>query len=782
MDIRRSINKRNKRQLSKIKGLYLQAIKNGKTTSYYFRPSLYKYYLKRLFWLLTKLVTFDPKPFKTFYRIISSNYFPYHSIHGVYRNNVFNEFFRALFGYSFLKVNNLYPAYPAHFISAHQYLFFERFINPKVSIIIPVYNNLSYTYNCLLSIRDRVSKKVQYEIIVIDDCSTDETQSFFENNVSGVKYIRNTENLGYLRSNNKATDLAEGEYICLLNNDTEVQQNWLESLLDVIERDNSIGCVGSKLVYPNNILQEAGGIIYKNGDGANFGRRDEVDWPAYNFIREVDYCSAASILFRKSDFEKLGKFDVQFAPAYYEDTDLCFSIRNVLKKKVVYHPLSKVIHFEGMSSGKEIKEGSVKNYQALNRIKFIEKWKIPLRKHDVEGYRKSYRRLLPSNSILVIEWFLPPFDKDSGSLRMFRILGLFKSLGYHVIFIPENGALTEPYYSAMIKAGIEVRTDLNSNSSVNEFEAVDYFSSVKYIWSSRPDINALYKDKIWVFKNAKWIYDTVDLHHVRLFREAKLNPHSAARLAEARKMKELEIDLAKEADATITVTRVEKDTLEKYGVKNVHIVPNVHIPIPNKILKSFSDRSGLVFIGSYQHPPNIDAVRWLVDSIMPLVWKDNPDITLNLLGSSPTPEVLALANERVLVPGYIHDVSSYFDNSKIFVAPLRYGAGMKGKIGQALEHKLPIISTSIGAEGMGLEDGEHFLLADDAVQFANQILKLYNDIGLWTNVQEGSESAILQFTPQVVKASLKRILADLDAVHEVIEYDMEMNPSKFLIH
>src|SRR5690606_21308157 len=416
MNLSRSINKRISKHLAIIKERYLSGLRNGKNANYYYSPSFYKYYFKRLFWLLAKCVTLDPQPYKTFRRIISSKYYPYHSTDGVYHNNTFKEFVRALMGYSFLSAKKLYPAYTAKFISSHQYLFFSKSLNPKVSIIICVYNNLSYTYNCLLSIKERVPEHIDYEVIVVDDCSTDETQSFFENNVSGIKYIRNQENLGYLKSNNKAVDHAEGKYLCLLNNDIEVQENWLESLLDLIENDDSIGCVGSKLIYPNNILQEAGGIIYKNGNGANFGRGNEPDWPAYNFIREVDYCSAASILFHKSDFEKLGRFDIQFAPAYYEDTDLCFSIRNILKKKVVYQPLSSVIHFEGMSSGKEIKEGSIKNYQETNRSKFLEKWQLHLKEHDIEGYNKSYRRLLPAATILVIEWQLPTFDKDSGSL------------------------------------------------------------------------------------------------------------------------------------------------------------------------------------------------------------------------------------------------------------------------------------------------------------------------------------------------------------------------------
>src|SRR5690606_17960721 len=183
----------------------------------------------------------------------------------------------------------------------------------------------------------------------------DHTADFLTKNVSGITYIRNTENKGFLMNCNEASRIAKGKYLYFLNNDTQVTANWLKPMVDLF-KDEQVGRVGSKLIYAHGLLQEAGGIIYPDASGANYGRNDLPDRPRYNYIRAVDYCSGASLLVRKSDFEKLNRFDQQFAPAYYEDTDLCFSIRNVLKKKVMYQPLSEVIHFEGITSGKIIKK------------------------------------------------------------------------------------------------------------------------------------------------------------------------------------------------------------------------------------------------------------------------------------------------------------------------------------------------------------------------------------------------------------------------------------------
>src|SRR5690606_34125732 len=171
-----------------------------------------------------------------------------------------------------------------------------------------------------------------------------------------------------------------------------------------------------------------------------------------------------------------------------------------------------------------------------------------------------------------------------------------------------------------------------------------------------PDLNVLYKEKIKIFKNAKWIYDTVDLHHIRMLREASFIENNSFHLTKAHEIKELEILLAEEADISVTLTNVEKNILELNGVKQVSIIPNIHIPATLTSFKSFSKRSGLIFIGGYKHVPNVDAVIWLVREIMPIVWKALPDVSLYLLGSNPPDEVLQLASGKVIVPGYIEDV------------------------------------------------------------------------------------------------------------------------------
>lgn len=243
---------------------------------------------------------------------------------------------------------------------------------PLVSIIIAVYNHFDYTYNCLLSILEQ-TKDVSYEIILVNDCSSDGTAGYVEK-IHQIVYIENSENLGFLRSCNKAALLAKGKYLCFLNNDTQVTAGWLNHMLSVFHTDKNTGLVGAKLVFPYGLLQEAGGLVDYTGQPANYGRYGDPEDIRHNVLRETDYCSGACILVLKEDFESFEGFDKRYIPAYYEDTDLAFAIRYHLNKKVYYQPLTEIIHFEGISSGKTIVAGSVKEYQLINSKKFIEKW------------------------------------------------------------------------------------------------------------------------------------------------------------------------------------------------------------------------------------------------------------------------------------------------------------------------------------------------------------------------------------------------------------------------
>src|SRR6266542_4216899 len=195
----------------------------------------------------------------------------------------------------------------------------------EVSVIIPVFNQLQFTHACLASLQT-AQERARFEVIIVDDCSTDKTTEVVAQ-IHGVVYLRNETNSGFIVSCNRGAAKARGKYLLFLNNDTTVKDGWLSALMNTFAEEPQAGAVGSKLVYPDGRLQEAGGIIWQDASGWNYGKFDDPQKPEYNYLRDVDYCSAAALMIPKALFLSVGGFDERYAPAYYEDTDLSFKTR-----------------------------------------------------------------------------------------------------------------------------------------------------------------------------------------------------------------------------------------------------------------------------------------------------------------------------------------------------------------------------------------------------------------------------------------------------------------------
>lgn len=604
----------------------------------------------------------------------------------------------------------------------------------RVSIIISVCSKIDYTFQCLGALLDEINFR-DTEIIVVNNASTDATSQVLKHFGDLIHVIENAENQGSVDAWNQGAAVASGEYLLFLNSDTIVQAGWLGSLLDTVENDSSVGAVGSMLLCPNGRIQEAGGIIWKTGEAYHYGRRESPTDRQYNFTREVDYCSAASLLVRKKLFDKLGGFDRSYAPAYYEDVDLCFGIRS-LGQKVIFQPLSRVIHYQ------DDRAADTRTHQITNRQKFAEKWSETLDQqfeHDPALATEAANRR-PGPQIIVFDDRVPTPDRDAGSARIVNILKSLARIGKPV-FVPMKALPESEQF--LWKAGIETAN------------VVDYVRLIKnrnfrVAILSRPEVaRGLLRSIRRIDRKTKIVFDMVDAHFVRLRREHEITGNPKLAL-EASRSRDRELALARASDQVWCASEPDKKAVSTVvAEERLVVVATVHALQDRG--KPPEERSGLLFIGHLGHRPNSDAVNYFMREIYPLIKQHLPSVTFHIVGSSASPEIEAYKSTTVKVMGYVPDINPLLKSARVFVAPLRFGAGVNGKIGEALSYGVPVVTTSIGAEGVGLTSGENAMIADDPQSFANAVLRVYRDMELWRRLSESGYRHIENhFTPQIV--------------------------------
>lgn len=633
-----------------------------------------------------------------------------------------------------------------------------------VSIIVPVYNQLAYTVRCLKSLAQHETR-CTFEVIVMDDVSTDDTAEVLSQ-IEGLRYVRNEENLGFLRNCNKGAALAKGNYLVFLNNDTVVLPGWLDGLHNTFTQVPSVGLAGSKLIYPDGRLQEAGGIIWNDASGWNWGRLGSPDHPRFNYMRDADYVSGASIMIERQLFQVLGGFDERYVPAYYEDTDLAFAVR-AKGYRVIYQPRSAVVHFEGISSGTDINSG-VKRYQVVNKTKFFDKWKNVLASHGTDKgntVRSADRRF--SKHVLIVDAVTPTPDQDSGSLDMVNLIRILLELGWRVHFIPQtNFGHAGRYTEDLQRLGAEcvyfppyrtLEHYLEDNRGL--FDMV--------MLCREPVARATYGTIRKHVPDAKVVFYTVDLHYLRTERHAKhLNDPKVT--AEAAALKASETGLMRQCDLTIVLSEYERELLaNEVPEAKTAVLPLIReIPGRNG---GFNERRDVVFIGGFNHPPNIDAVEWLVKEIWPLARAKVHGAKLRICGSNMPESIRDLCSQHhdIEAVGFVSDLKTVFDTCRLSIAPLRFGAGLKGKLATSFGYGVPCVATPVAIEGMSPE----FLAAcrlEGATPEAlsDLIARYYVSEADWTRVSDASLKYVERhFSYGVIRNRVKDML---DGMEEIV--------------
>ncbi|HET8626083.1 MAG TPA: class I SAM-dependent methyltransferase [Thermomicrobiales bacterium] len=639
------------------------------------------------------------------------------------------------------------------FLAAGQRLSFPAVDQPLVSIVIPVHDQAQHTYLTLENLL-ATTQAMPTEVLVSDDASTDETADLLAR-VDNVRVQRNDANLGFGETCNRGAALAQGKYLCFLNNDALPMPGWLDALVAIAEGDPLCGAVGAKIVFPDARLQEAGSIIWRDGSALGYGRGQDAFAPEYSYRREVDYCSAACLLVRADLFRDLGGFDPRYAPAYYEDVDLCMAIRQAGYHVVLAHR-AVVLHREHGTSGR----GTAVALQLRNREAFVAKWRDQLAAQSMPGPLEVLRRRdsRAGKRVLILDDMVPQRQLGSGFPRTLALVQGLVEAGDVLTYLPATDPRPyEPATTNLQDAGVEVLYGVSDIPAQLAARAGLYDAVIV----SRPHNAGLIAAAREANPDALIVYDAEAVFALRDARQAEVEgrPFSAEAL-EARVREEFA--LAASADLVLTVSQVERRAIERY-FPDLPVAVWGHAMSLQDAGADFRDRSGLAFVGYLTSAPNNDALIHLLRDILPAVFAEC-DCRLVIAGTGALPEARAAGERdaaRITWAGFVEDLRTVFDRCRVFVAPHRFAAGIPIKVIEAMAYGVPCVISPLLAEQHGVTDGGEALVAEDAREFGEKVVRLHQDEALWLAIQRNARAFVAaNFDPAAMARAVTELIED----------------------
>lgn len=630
---------------------------------------------------------------------------------------------------------------------------------PLVSVIIPCHGGYAVALACLRSIQDHLPT-APIEIIVVDDASKDADMDRLAA-VPGLRYLSRTRELGLQRSCNEASLHARGRYIHFLRQDTEVMAGWLDTMLELFASGGDCGLAGSRLLCPDGRQQAAGGIVWKDAGLRPYGRLDDPQRSVYGYVRRADCCASASMLIGSEVWRELGGFDTSYATDCWADADLAFRVRE-LGLQVYYQPESQVIHHEGVVTA-NASGVATRTRLATDQKAFRERWRAVLqgahgtRDADASAARDRSGRPL----LLIVDHGVPQPDRDAGSKTIFQFIQTYLDMGWSVKFWPDNLYHDPLYTRALQQLGVEV---IYGPEHVGRFGAWMQESGrhIDRVLLSRPEVAASCFGAIRQHSSATVMYYGHDMHHLRIAEQLRIHPHDTRLVGEEAKLRALEEQVWRLADIVYYPSREEvahaaaQVARRKVSTPVRYAQPYYYEHDAEPAAAGPHGRRGLLFVAGFAHAPNVDAAVWFCAEVLPALHAEVPELELWLVGSNPTAAVQALAGAQVHVTGYVPDsqLRRHYASARVAVAPMRFGAGLKNKVVEAFAHGCPVVTTSVGYQGLR-ELAAASPAADTAAAFVAQTLLLLRDDGAWVRARRlGTDFVRRNFTRDSMRASL----------------------------
>ena len=542
----------------------------------------------------------------------------------------------------------------------------------------------------------------------------------------------------------RAAARARGELVLFIGPGVRLAPNTVERLVESFSTLEGAGIVGPRLVTEDEEQQVAfGGAL--DASGRPFCVGQAHDWEAleYSFAQSAAFVPGLCFMARRALLRRVARPDEDVTAALSGAVSLAERARAAGAEVYVQPGAS------ALCGG-----------PAADRLRASESPSTPQATVTIDGGLEAAGRRRPR--LLVIDHRLPTPDQDSGSLRMSHMLDILRELGCTLTLIPADHLPIQPYCGDLQRAGIEVVVRPWVASPLEFIAEQGHRFDGAIV--CRCDVADDYMDAVSAALPGKpVVFDTVDLQFLRERRRAELEG-SSERAAMAEEVRARELAIARRADTVLVVSDFEAELLRAEAPEaKVRLVSNIH-HVPGSA-RGFFGRKDLFFVGGFEHQPNVDAVRWLVEEILPLVRRELPGVHTYIIGSKPTAEVRALASDSVTIKGFVPDLTPFLGGCRLSLAPLRYGAGVKGKVNQSLAHGVPCVMTPIAAEGMGLRHGRDAMVGETAEEFAAAVVKIYRSPWLWRRLSgNGVRNTRRRFSLDIARRALAEVLTDLGLI------------------